>query len=671
MRPARAPCYTAAMRMSRFWILGLATAVVLNAAAAAGAMSIAGRQNRREFMSLVTDAFVKEDYATLESTAVDLRAKKDRFPDGVWTLPAFYDALDLGQLPDGNVDERLAHWKAAFPASVAECIVEVNALRSANRDGTRVQLAQSPERSARAQAALEALGKSDPGADWYNAMLRTGMQQGIDRPAFDRLFDKAVAAEPDYLSFYFNKAYYLRTYGDDGEWEAFALEAGRSNRSGEGMGIYTRIAWSLSEGYADGYLAEHSTIQWPLMREGYRELDRLWPGSEWNLNNFCRFACLFGDRDTARELFARIDDNRWTTNWLSRSAFKGWRDWATLKQLPTAPPEQRLVLKGDKEGEITPAWSLQFAPDGASLFAGYGDARLVRWELGGGTVQWETTLRAQGAVNAIATSPDGRWLAVGTAARMRAPNVPGAMAVWDLRTPKLDPEPTRWLEDGVCGVHAIRFSPDGQTVAASGFNQIVNQHGELRLWKLPGWEELRHIPDSEFSIMGIAFLPPDGRRLAFAVSKGFNVVETQSWEHVVWPPELNQHETFVFAIAASPDGKTLACGTADGFENRDHPAEVAFWNTEGWTRRESPHVTAAGGIGSLQYSKDGRWLLGGGYDGILRAWDSASGKVAASWPAEAGAGKINAVAFAPDGRSVAAARDNGAVMVYRFDPTAP
>ncbi len=634
------------------------------------AMSIAGRQNRRDFMTQVTDAFVKEDYAALESTAADLRAKKDRFPDGVWTLPAFYDALELDQLPFENVDERLTHWKAAFPNSVALCIVELNALHGASRYDRHVQLAPNPERAAKAQATLASFAKADPppGPDWYNAMLRLGVQQGMDAEEYNRLFDKAIAVEPGYLSLYFNKANYLRAYGDKGDWEAFALEAGRSNRSGEGMGIYARIAWSLSEGYADGYLNQYSTIQWPLMREGFRELDRKWPGSEWNLNNFCRFACLFGDRDTARELFARIDDNRWTTNWLSRSAFKYWRDWAMLKENPTAPPEQRLALKGGKDDPATQAWSLQYAPDGASLFVGYGGAHLVRWQLNNGAVQWETTLAAKGVLNAIETSPDGRWLAVGTAARMRDPNVPGSMAIWDLRTPKLDPQPTRWLEDGVCGVHAIRFSPDGQTVAASGFNQIVNQHGELRVWKATTWEQLRNIPDEKYNVMSIAFVPPDGRRLAYAASKGFNVVDSLSWEHLFWPSALDQHETFVFSMAASPDGKTLVCGTQDGYENRDHPAEITFWNTDGWTRRESPHVTSVGGIGTLQYSRDGRWLLGGGYDGILRAWDAATGKAAASWPPEAGAGKINAVAFSPDGHSVAAARDNGAVLVYRFDP---
>lgn len=207
-------------------------------------------------------------------------------------------------------------------------------------------------------------------------------------------------------------------------------------------------------------------------------------------------------------------------------------------------------------------------------------------------------------------------------------------------------------------------------LAASGLNQIENIFGELRLWSVPDWKETHHVRDFPFAIPSLAFLPPGSQRLAFGFAQSFDVVETGSWAHVFWPQEP-LFRTSVKAVDIAPDGNTLACATLDGYENRDRPCEITFWNTADWTRRDSPHVTSAGGLEAITYSPDGRWLLGGGYDGFLRVWDAATGKVAAAWPPGPGAGKIDAVAFDPNGQRVAASREDDAVTVYPFAATPP
>ncbi len=70
------------------------------------------------------------------------------------------------------------------------------------------------------------------------------------------------------------------------------------------------------------------------------------------------------------------------------------------------------------------------------------------------------------------------------------------------------------------------------------------------------------------------------------------------------------------------------------------------------------------------FSPDGRWLLGGGYDGFLRVWNAETGKVVVSWPPDPKAGKVDAVAFAPDGAHIAVAREDDAVTVYPFSADA-
>ena len=633
------------------------------------AMSLAGNQNRREFMDQVTAAFVQEDYATLEATADELRATKDRSADGLWTLPFFYAALKPAGMQRDTVasfGERLAHWRAAYPQSTTMHIVEADALLDHQWDGEHLTLAPARERLPRARATLAEAEKltPTPTPDWFDVALQLAKAAKMARPDYDALYARAIAAEPTYLSFYFDRARYLRDLGAAGGWEAFAQEAARQGNSGEGLGLYSRIFWSLCDAHADPAISKDAAERWPLLREGFRALDQRWPKSDWNLNNFCRFACLVGDRDTARELFTRIGDD-WTTNWLSHAAFKEWKEWALSGNNPVAGTARRLVL-GDPA--TYSAWAVRFSPDGGSLFAGYDDSRLVQWDLFNGTVRWQDQLGGKGSVDALAISPDGHWLAAGTAARNRRPNEPGVVRVWDLCATRLGPETMKRLPDGICGVHELRFSADGALLAAGGWNQIVDVHGEIRLWSLPNWQEVHHECEGLIAPMGMVFAERSSRRLAMGSLQSFHVVDTATWAHVFWP-ETPLHPTYVQGMDISPDGRTLACAVSNGFENRDQPGEVSFWDTSNWKRRETPHITAAGGIAAVTYSADGRWLAGGGYDGFLRVWDAATGKLAASWPPGPGAGKLQEVAFAPDNRQVAAVRDGDAVTVYAFNPS--
>ncbi len=487
----------------RFIIIAL---LLLCAARPVFAMSLAGKQNRREFMDAVKAAFVKEDYASLEATVEELHAKKDRFPEGVWTICIFYYAVALDNV-DSDVaehfQERLDHWKAAYPQSTAERIVEATALQNEIWDGSNRGLPGGANRPARALALLKEAEKltPHPGPEWYHAMLDYAERWGWDREDFDEIYQRAVASEPGYQFFYFDKAGYLRNQGVKGEWEAYALEVGRKGASGEGMGLYSRIAWSLSEYAADEYLFKETAIQWPLMRDGFRELDRRWPNSDWNLNTFCRFACLAGDRDTARELFARIGD-RWTSNWMSHTAYKQWAEWAAARDTPAGKDALRIVAEDSGHPN---AWTLQFAPDSGSLFAGYDDGHLVRRDLGTGSVMWRGQLGSEGSVNALAISPDGHWLAAGTAARLRRDNVHGEVGVWDLHAPKLETAPGRQMQPCLAGVHSLRFSADNRTLAEGGRNQITDVFGELRLWNVPDWNEIRHVTDFPFAIPSVAF----------------------------------------------------------------------------------------------------------------------------------------------------------------------
>jgi hypothetical protein len=118
-----------------------------------------------------------------------------------------------------------------------------------------------------------------------------------------------------------------RWHGEEGEWQKFANEAVKLTPKSEGMGIYTRIlmmAWSVNE-FKE---FREPDISWKKMKQGFLDIKRQYPNSPSNLNYFCMFACIAGDKETAKQLFKRISDEPYVEVWKGRANFTKWQQWA-------------------------------------------------------------------------------------------------------------------------------------------------------------------------------------------------------------------------------------------------------------------------------------------------------------------------------------------------------
>ncbi len=106
-------------------------------------------------------------------------------------------------------------------------------------------------------------------------------------------------------------------------------------------------------------------------------------------------------------------------------------------------------------------------------------------------------------------------------------------------------------------VTAFAFSPDGQTVAISGYREIL-------LASLSDGKLLARLPGRSMRLHSLSFTP-DGKTLA-AVGGD----PAQSGEVQIWDVEsrkllhaINASTDTLFGGSISPDGKLLACGAAD------------------------------------------------------------------------------------------------------------
>jgi hypothetical protein len=304
-----------------------------------------GEPDAAEFKIAMRERLYDGRFEELEGFGGRLLKSKARFPDGAWKLPVFYDGLAYPM--DGRSEKdwarllaRLGDWKSNYPTSatplVALGLAQLNYGWYARGGGWGSSVKSNQwilfkNRAADAHATLlEALALAPRHPDVFRCLMRVGMAENWSRDAFDATFREAVAIEPDYHDYYVVRATTLldRWYGDRGEWYVFARHASKKFPTDrEKNSMYTRIIWSLSS-YELPDLFGEDRADWKTMSAGFAEMLEQYPKSTWNLNNYCRFSVLAGDRETARSLFDRIGDRPDLSAWDSRAYFDLKRAWA-------------------------------------------------------------------------------------------------------------------------------------------------------------------------------------------------------------------------------------------------------------------------------------------------------------------------------------------------------
>jgi WD40 repeat protein len=253
-----------------------------------------------------------------------------------------------------------------------------------------------------------------------------------------------------------------------------------------------------------------------------------------------------------------------------------------------------------------------FAPDGKTTLS-------VDWDgkIGGGfSVRLRDSatgkeIRSLGKVplaNQVAFSPDGKSLALAEAGGGTL-----TVSVWDLVSGK---PRHRFARPGNRLYFCLAFSPDGKKVAAGSWADRPNFH----LWDLDTGKE---IPSCD----------PD------------------HW---------------VNSIAFSPDGSLVALGSGG-----DHKNCLSVWNLA--TATQFHRFALAGSEVVSAFSPSGRFVVTGASlksmargpkaeESAVRVWEVATGKEVASFQGHQSS--ITAVAFAPDGKSLASGGGDSTILIW-------
>jgi WD40 repeat protein/serine/threonine protein kinase len=317
---------------------------------------------------------------------------------------------------------------------------------------------------------------------------------------------------------------------------------------------------------------------------------------------------------------------------------RGW-EWHFVERLCNS---QRLGLDlGDASVN-----ALAFSPDGKWVVSGSGASTIglpskkestveVRDSGAGG--RRRTLFNGKGTVFAVAVSPGGTKVAAGCGG--------GHVQVWDSADGR-----SQWSRtDPGYHVMSVAFSRDGAWLAVGYGFYSEFRVGLVKVLDAASGAEIRSFSGPAGGVNKVAF-DANGKRLAVA---GLEVVEVRDLPSGTKVLDLKGHTKWVYCVAFSPDGKWLATGGWD--------RTVKLRNAE--TGVETLTIFAHEGfVLDLAFSPDGRHLVTTSEDRSAKLWEIPTGRQVATFHGHTDF--VLAVACRADGREFATAGLDGSVRFW-------
>jgi len=302
--------------------------------------------------------------------------------------------------------------------------------------------------------------------------------------------------------------------------------------------------------------------------------------------------------------------------------------------------------------------------------------------------------RPLSAITAVAFSPDGKHLAVGTY---------GEAVVFDTAT---------WQQSAVCrqvedSVRSIAFNPDCHTVALGG--GLPGRSGQTEIWDTAATQPPRALPQQYDSVESVAY---DKSGKGLLVGADDNKVRYVADAGAGGGTVLDSHNGRVQAVAFSPKEQSIFISggmdkivkvwdlksvknvinfdqsdggitglaflnNGDQFVGASLDGKLYWWGV-GYDAKKASYNgyhfrtigAHNGGVYALSRSADGRRMITGGADHAICVWDLNSGGQVRAFR-DTTSEPVYAAALSPDGKIAAAGGRDGLVYVLDVDANKP
>lgn len=273
--------------------------------------------------------------------------------------------------------------------------------------------------------------------------------------------------------------------------------------------------------------------------------------------------------------------------------------------------------------------SLAFSPDGLTLASG--DFRAVKiWRRPDSLKRFD--IAAGAAVPAVATTPDGKLLAVGGADNQ--------IRLFNLT----DGKPGLVLAGHTGPITSLKFTHDNAKLVSGSADKSI------RIWNAADGAVAGRI-DTPAAVTALT-LNQDSTQIFSGGAD--NLV--RAWTTPTATKQLATAGIPVVAIATSPDKKWLAVPTADG---KIDLIDLA-------TGQVAKSFTGiAGAVTTVSFAPNSARLIAGGADKTVRVWDVASGQPVAVLQGNGEA--VTAVSLHPNGNQAASGTADGKLAIWKLD----
>lgn len=274
----------------------------------------------------------------------------------------------------------------------------------------------------------------------------------------------------------------------------------------------------------------------------------------------------------------------------------GWGNRVTLYDVEATKPKIVGQLTGPRDAVQSLAWS----PDGRWLAAGE-YRRIWLWDARTLAVTAELTKDLVGRISVLEFTPDNSTL---VAADGQVP-ITGIVHLWDVKTATLT---SSWTahKDAIFG---LKISHDGQSVATSGADKLA------KLWELGSGEEIARYEGHTGQVLAVAFNKDDSM-----IATGSADREIKIWDIKTKEKKINlKHGAGVTALAWTPDGKSLVGVSEDGTVK----VYSEFQEHTGAERSKGAQEKSLKGIGEMLYcvaTVDAKTIFAGCHDGAVYLW---------------------------------------------------
>eukprot|EP00913_Durusdinium_trenchii_P023310 g21888.t1 len=270
---------------------------------------------------------------------------------------------------------------------------------------------------------------------------------------------------------------------------------------------------------------------------------------------------------------------------------------------------------------------------------------------------------------AAAFSPDGRWIA--SIGRDRSVFICDATTGKKLHSLPVSP----------VGTYDVQFSPDGRLLATAGYDAI-------RLWDLKSGKPIRVFHEARSRYTARVRFSPNGRRIAGAHSQGVTIWDVETGKRL---RGLNSKGRVRSSAAVfSPDGRFLATSRLDGIAkvwnaetgeelfslkqpfghysvafspDGNRLATVSKHRITVWDWRQNKTICEIpGGLHTVEFSANGKWLLAPQIGNEVVLWDATTGEKLFGFLAHRR--KVFSAAFSTDGRRIVTSSNDGTVKIW-------